>query len=282
MLDISRAVSSSLDAEAVVTGVRSRVGTLFPHRPTDVDVVCLGREERRGDDPAPADDDAGDSRPERPPGGAGDGRATCGASSSPWSTRATSKGWLDISSPDPRAFDQDEIELLQILANQAAATLDNTRLYEALAQQAITDGLTGLYNHRFFYERLRDEVVRARRYELPLSLLMMDLDDFKRYNDRFGHPAGDGVLRRVAEIMRAQLRGGVDVAARYGGEEFAVILPHTEPGGAEHVGRRLSARVAGGRATWRRRAARSSPASACAIRSRKRSSRAAPGRDRRT
>jgi len=161
----------------------------------------------------------------------------------PLATKGDVHGWLDISSPDLRAFERDEIELLQVLANQAAATLDNTRLYAALEQQAITDGLTGLHNHRFFYERLRDEVVRAQRYELPLSVLMMDLDDFKKYNDRFGHPAGDGVLRRVAEILRAQLRASVDVAARYGGEEFAIILPHTEPGGAEHVGRRLSARV---------------------------------------
>ena len=87
--------------------------------------------------------------------------------------------------------------------------------------------------------------MRAQRYELPLSVLMMDLDDFKTYNDRYGHPAGDGVLRRVAEILSAQLRASVDIAARYGGEEFAIILPHTEPGGAEHVGRRLSARVRG-------------------------------------
>jgi diguanylate cyclase (GGDEF)-like protein len=243
VLDISRAVSSSLDAEAVVTGVRSRVGTLFPHRPADVDVVCL--EHAR----SAADTD---------PAAGGDGLVTRALSTHlaaqameggvrrlvvPLVNKGDVQGWLDISSPDPLGFDQDEIELLQILANQTAATLDNTRLYEALAQQAITDGLTGLYNHRFFYERLRDEVTRARRYDLPLSLLMMDLDDFKTYNDRCGHPAGDNVLRRVAEIMRAQLRGGVDVAARYGGEEFAVILPHTEPGGAEHVGLRLSAHV---------------------------------------
>ena len=86
-------------------------------------------------------------------------------------------------------------------------------------------------------------MTRARRYDLPLSLLMMDLDDFKLYNDRFGHPAGDGVLRRVAEIMRAQLRKNVDIPVRYGGEELAIILPHTAAGGAEHVGERLSQAV---------------------------------------
>jgi PleD family two-component response regulator len=74
---------------------------------------------------------------------------------------------------------------------------------------------------------------------------MMDLDDFKLYNDRFGHQAGDGVLRRVAEIMREQLRKNVDIAARYGGEEFAIILPHTGISGAECVGERLSEAVSG-------------------------------------
>jgi diguanylate cyclase (GGDEF)-like protein len=113
-------------------------------------------------------------------------------------------------------------------------------IYERTERSALTDGLTSLYNHRFFYERLRGEVTRAQRYGLPLSLLMLDLDDFKHYNDTYGHPAGDDVLRRVAQIMSTQLRNGVDIAARYGGEEFAVILPHTDLGGAESVGRRLS------------------------------------------
>jgi diguanylate cyclase (GGDEF)-like protein len=160
----------------------------------------------------------------------------------PLVTQGRAEGWLEIVSDD-RPFAQDEVELVQILANQMAAALDSTRLYATLAQQAITDGLTGLFNHRFFYERLRDEVVRANRYDLQLSLLMMDLDDFKRYNDRFGHPAGDRVLRHVADIMKAQLRDSVDVLARYGGEEFAVILPHTPAGGAERVGERLSQSV---------------------------------------
>ena len=240
VLDISRIVSGSLDADAVVDGVRSRVGALFPNRATRVDMVRLDREDREeGKRP----DDALVARV------LGDLQAAQAVARDrrrlvvPLATKGDVQGWLEISSPDPRAFESDEVELLQVLANQAAATLDNTRLYAALAQQAITDGLTGLYNHRFFYERLRDEVVRARRYELPLSVLMMDLDDFKTYNDRFGHPAGDGVLRRVAEILRAQLRVSVDIAARYGGEEFAIILPHTETGGAEQVGRRLNAHM---------------------------------------
>jgi two-component system, cell cycle response regulator len=90
------------------------------------------------------------------------------------------------------------------------------------------DGLTGLYNHRYFWERLRDEVARARRYGQPLSLLMLDLDDFKHVNDRWGHPVGDELLRAVGTALQTQIRQGVDCAARYGGEEFAVILPSTE------------------------------------------------------
>jgi diguanylate cyclase (GGDEF)-like protein len=240
VLEISRQVSSCLDEDELVESLQSRVAALFPHRGTHVAVVCRGLADDEGFTVADAHvahaleqlravEDAVDG-----------GRRLV----VPLATKAEALGWIDLSSPDGRVFESDEVELLQILANQAAATLDNTRLYAELARQAITDGLTGLYNHRYFYERLRDEVVRARRYGLPLSLLMLDLDDFKRYNDSYGHPAGDVVLRRVAHIMRAALRRSVDVAARYGGEEFAVILPHTDPGGAESVGRRLSDQVA--------------------------------------
>ena len=244
VLDISRTLSASLQAEEVVDGVRAHLGALFPQRTTTVDV---GRLAGSPGDPGAAtgtpDDDTllaavlASLQPEQEL--SGDRRRLV----VPLVTQGRAEGWLQIVGDEPRAFDQDEVELVQILANQAAAALDNTRLYETLAQQAITDGLTGLFNHRFFYERLRDEVTRAQRYGLPLSLLMMDLDDFKLYNDRFGHQAGDGVLRRVAEIMRAQLRKNVDIAARYGGEEFAIILPHTAISGAECVGERLSVAV---------------------------------------
>ncbi len=140
-------------------------------------------------------------------------------------------------------FDRDETDLVQIIANQVAAAMENARLYDKLEEQATTDGLTGLYNHRFFYDRLNAEVARAQRYGLQLSVLMLDLDDFKRFNDTFGHQAGDRVLAEVALIVRRQLRSGVDIACRYGGEEFAVILPHTPALGAEMVGRRLTESV---------------------------------------
>lgn len=144
-------------------------------------------------------------------------------------------GTLEVGEADtPRHFTIDETALCTALGEQAAAAFRNARLYRQLQDQkktielqATTDGLTGLFNHRHFFERLRAEVTRARRYGLVLSLLMLDLDDFKHVNDRFGHPAGDQVLRAVSDVLCAQLRHDLDIPARYGGEEFAVILPHT-------------------------------------------------------
>jgi len=127
-----------------------------------------------------------------------------------------------------------------ILASQAAAALANAALYRAIERQAITDGLTGLYNHRYFYERLNQEIARAQRYGLPLSLLMIDIDDFKHFNDRFGHPSGDIVLTEVGRILGENLRAGIDIAARYGGEEFTIVLPNTSRDGAQVVGTRLA------------------------------------------
>lgn len=144
-------------------------------------------------------------------------------------------GALEVSEADtPRHFTADETALCTALGEQAAAAIRNAHLYRQLQDQkktielqATTDGLTGLFNYRHFFDRLRAEVTRARRYGLVLSLLMIDLDDFKRVNDRFGHPAGDQVLRAVSDVLRGQLRQNLDIPARYGGEEFAVILPHT-------------------------------------------------------
>jgi diguanylate cyclase (GGDEF)-like protein len=158
-------------------------------------------------------------------------------------SKGKSIGDLTISSPVAQPFEQDEQELVRLIANQVAAAVENARLYDRLESQAITDGLTGLYNHRFFYDRLSAEVTRARRYGFQLSLLMLDLDDFKRFNDEFGHPAGDRVLAGVGAVLREQLRKDVDVPCRYGGEEFAIILPHTPSPGAATVGRRLTEKV---------------------------------------
>ena len=122
---------------------------------------------------------------------------------------------------------------------------------EELERLATTDGLTGLTNHRTFQDRLREEFTRATRYGLSLSLLLLDVDHFKRFNDSYGHPAGDSVLRNVSRILR--LSGRVtDIAARYGGEEFAVILPQTDAEGALVVAERVRAAIAD--APWELRA----------------------------
>ncbi len=132
-----------------------------------------------------------------------------------------------------RHWTQDEVLLATALAEQAAVAIEHARLYKRVQDQAVTDGLTGLYNHRHFFERLEHEIARARRYGTPVSLLMIDLDDFKLFNDRNGHLAGDAVLRGMAAVLQSELRQNLDVAARYGGEEFTVILPNTPMAGRE-------------------------------------------------
>jgi len=130
------------------------------------------------------------------------------------------------------------------LASEAGLALEVVSLYDNMKIMAVTDGLTGLFNHREFYQSLRRELDRARRYRHTLSLLMIDVDDFKRFNDRFGHPAGDFALRKIGELLRKAART-TDIIARYGGEEFAVILPESTPGGALMVAERIKSEVAG-------------------------------------
>jgi diguanylate cyclase (GGDEF)-like protein len=138
-------------------------------------------------------------------------------------------------------------ELEQMNGILEARVAERTReLAEAnarLAQLAVTDGLTGLYNHRHFHERLALEVERSGRNGLPLALFMIDVDHFKKYNDLNGHPAGDGVLRTVAKLL-AEGRRVNDICARYGGEEFAVVLVDTPKLQAAQVADKLRQRIA--------------------------------------
>ncbi|MBI2286465.1 MAG: diguanylate cyclase [Nitrosomonadales bacterium] len=123
----------------------------------------------------------------------------------------------------------DELQELAVDFNMMAdSLLDKT---SRLEKEAITDGLTGLFNHRHFYNRLEFEINRAARANSPLSVLILDVDNFKKYNDKYGHPKGDEVLRRCSAAIRESVRG-IDIAARYGGEEFAVILAETDKKGA--------------------------------------------------
>ncbi len=135
-----------------------------------------------------------------------------------------------------RDKDQDRVLML---ANQAASHLLNLRLLEDSRAQAATDGLTGLPNRRSFAEKLDEMLQRASRFTTPVSLLILDVDHFKKVNDTYGHPVGDQVLRRLAALLRESIREAVDMAARYGGEEFAILLENTTLDGAIQLAERL-------------------------------------------
>ncbi|HEY5999414.1 MAG TPA: diguanylate cyclase [bacterium] len=132
--------------------------------------------------------------------------------------------------------ERDQREFLETIANQSGLAIENANLYARTLQLSITDGLTGLFNYRHFCERLENEIARARRYRLPLGLLLVDIDRFKSFNDRYGHLLGDEVLRAVAHCIRSNTRD-VDLVARYGGEEFCVILQEVGEGIRAHAER---------------------------------------------
>jgi two-component system cell cycle response regulator len=136
-------------------------------------------------------------------------------------------------------------KLCQLAANISANALENATLFESmqtaqdyLEEMSIRDGLTRLYNHRHFYNRLDEEFSRAIRYNTPLSLIFFDIDDFKVVNDTCGHTHGDKVLRQIGRIIRTVVRES-DIAARYGGDEFAILLPNTMADGALDLANRL-------------------------------------------
>jgi diguanylate cyclase (GGDEF)-like protein len=137
------------------------------------------------------------------------------------------------------SFSDAAFELACRFADAAALALDNAQIRERLEFQAQTDSLTGLYNHRYFHERLRAELTRASRSRDAVALLMLDIDDFKRVNDVHGHGSGDQVLTELAELLRATVRGS-DVVCRLGGEEFGVIMPSGDAGDALTLARRLT------------------------------------------
>jgi diguanylate cyclase (GGDEF)-like protein len=139
-------------------------------------------------------------------------------------------------------FTPGERELFAYLTNQAAVSVENVDLHETVTRQAVTDELTGLFNHRRFQEVMTAEVERARRYHHELGLIMLDIDNFKQVNDMYGHLQGDMVLREVARVLRQSSRD-VDEPARYGGEEMAVALPQTDLEGAYQFAERVRRRI---------------------------------------
>jgi diguanylate cyclase (GGDEF)-like protein len=137
---------------------------------------------------------------------------------------------------------QSRLELEAAYSRQRAQNEELQRANHQLEQLSSTDDLTKLYNHRWFQEQLGREAKRALRTHEPLALVLIDIDDFKRLNDRHGHAAGDGVLREVAHAMAAEVRE-TDFLARYGGEEFALLAPQTDLAGAVGLAEKLRAAV---------------------------------------
>ncbi len=143
------------------------------------------------------------------------------------------------------SFDKAALDLFEAIAPQLAVAIDRAELKEIAGQfeqLSVTDALTGLLNRRYMVERLMEETKRSNRHGYPMSFMMLDVDDFKSYNDNFGHPAGDEALKLVGNVLRETLRGA-DVAARFGGEEFAILLPQTTSDEARMIAERIRANI---------------------------------------
>ena len=151
-------------------------------------------------------------------------------------------GYLALFRLEDVPFLADEKQVLDVLAPQLALACQNITAVQKIQQLAVTDDLTGIYNKRYFRQAFLKEFDRAKRYDFPLSLLMIDLDHFKKVNDRYGHPIGDVVLSEFAGLV-LELTRSTDIFARYGGEEFALILPHTAEEEAMEIAERVRRKV---------------------------------------
>lgn len=149
-------------------------------------------------------------------------------------------GVIGLDNSSRYGLNVDDMDFMAILSHQLAAGIEKSRLFDKIQQMSQHDGLTGLYNYRMFQERLQQEIVRRNRTRKPLSLMMLDIDHFKQFNDNYGHQAGDEVLKELSKIITSQSRSNsFDLCCRYGGEEFAVILPELNLDNAVAVAERL-------------------------------------------
>lgn len=137
-----------------------------------------------------------------------------------------------------KAVSEHNREVMSLTIHQLTKAIENSVLYEAARKMCVTDDKTRLYNHRYLISRLDLEIKRAKRFDRQMSCLMLDVDDFKDFNDRFGHLAGDDALTDLARIIKSACRD-IDIVARFGGEEFTVILPETGVNGAETAANRI-------------------------------------------
>ncbi len=139
-------------------------------------------------------------------------------------------------------FDSSDVQILSILVNIISVSISNAEMYENLKHMSFTDAMTNLYNFRYFENRLKEEINRSKRTKSSVSLLMLDIDHFKNYNDTLGHQAGDEALRALGLILNNTVRED-DIVCRYGGEEFAIIMPGTEPGDVNVLAERIRENV---------------------------------------
>jgi|HubBroStandDraft_1064217.scaffolds.fasta_scaffold00098_14 diguanylate cyclase (GGDEF)-like protein len=153
-------------------------------------------------------------------------------------------GILALDSTKPDAFRDGDLQSLESVADICATAIQNAHYVERVKQLAYLDGLTGIFNRRFFELRIMEEIERARRYGTGMAVIMADIDQFKRLNDEFGHVLGDEVLRQVSSLFHQQLRK-IDVVCRYGGEEFGILLTQTNAQNAMSIGEKLRKMVAG-------------------------------------
>jgi diguanylate cyclase (GGDEF)-like protein/putative nucleotidyltransferase with HDIG domain len=162
----------------------------------------------------------------------------------PLAIQDQSIGSLIVANRQPDAFSAKQIKLLEQVALQIATPVENSQLYARAEQRSRIDELTGLFNRRHFEERLKEELARHARYGDVFSVFLLDLDNFKTYNDIYGHPSGDALLNQIGKIIKSSLRNA-DQAFRYGGDEFIVILPHTATQDARVVAERVRQGIAG-------------------------------------
>jgi diguanylate cyclase (GGDEF)-like protein len=141
-------------------------------------------------------------------------------------------GVINAHKPDPNQFSENDLNLFKAVAEQVSISLENALAYQKTQEMTNRDELTNLYNRRYFFERFEKEVERAKRYERILSVMMIDIDHFKNYNDTFGHLKGDDLLVQLSRLLERNMRKA-DVIARYGGEEFLVMLPETDKDAAK-------------------------------------------------
>lgn len=145
---------------------------------------------------------------------------------------------LYLGDGEPEKFTFQDVSLFEMLSLQVAISLEKAELYEKMKEQAITDGVTGLYTHRYYQERLIEEVKWSERVRKPLSLVMVDADNFKKFNDTLGHPQGDALLKEIANLLKDACRDS-DLVCRYGGDEFSLILKETDKEGARKIAERI-------------------------------------------